>query len=464
VAWISHSSGEFNNPPEWSSKISKVNLNNPSSPQVVDYVINLPRSYKDHSVNSIDFGPDGALYIVQGSNTAMGDPDLAWGERPERLLTAAVLRLDIAKAQQQSLPINAKTADGGNYDPYSSNAPLTIYATGVRNAYDLVWHSNGELYVPANGSAAGGNTPALLAGTTWSNGQVYGGPDIQAMADVRVSQPDYLFRVQKGGYYGHPNKLRNEYIMNGGNPTDRQDPGEVVWTESGVSYGYPVGTPVEPNYRGWAYDFGLNISPNGVIEFRSNAFDGKLQGKLLVCRFSGGDDVMVLEPGETNKDIIRATEGIKIPGLRRPFANPLDIIEDVRTGNLYISEYYDGNGDGQPRITLLKADKPATVGGATIASAALQKEVGGESFLEVYPNPSPGGILFLNLKNFGKDESIKITITDMSGRIVQSKILSTDEFGASESQLTIDKTTNQGLYIIRAESPSVAKSSKLVIQ
>jgi uncharacterized repeat protein (TIGR02543 family) len=464
IAWISHSSGDFINPADWSSKISRINLNNPASPQVMDYVINLPRSYKDHTVNSMDFGPDGALYIVQGSNTAMGEPDLAWGERPERLLTAAVLRLDIAKAQQTTLPINAKTADGGTYNPYSSTAPLTIYASGVRNAYDLVWHSNGELYVPTNGSAAGGSTPALLSGTKWSNGQIYSGPDIQAMVDVRASQGDYLFRVQKGGYYGHPNRLRNEYIMNGGNPTDRQDPGEVVWTENGVTYGYPVGTPVEPNYRGWAYDFGLNISPNGIIEYKSNAFDGKLKGKLLVCRFSGGDDVMVLEPGATNKDIIRATEGIKIPGLRRPFANPLDIIEDVRTGNLYISEYFDGNGDGQPRITLLKADQPATINSTSVASAALQKEAGGGSLLEVYPNPSPGGKLYINIKDFGKHETINLSISDMAGRVIQSKTISTDEFGASETDLTIEKTTNQGLYIIRAESASVVKSNKLLIQ
>ena len=37
---------------------------------------------------------------------------------------------------------------------------MTVYASGIRNAFDLVWHTNGQLYVPTNGSAAGGNTPA----------------------------------------------------------------------------------------------------------------------------------------------------------------------------------------------------------------------------------------------------------------------------------------------------------------
>ncbi|WP_176956091.1 malectin domain-containing carbohydrate-binding protein [Catalinimonas alkaloidigena] len=355
VAWISHSAPAFSGVADFTGKISRIDLNNPAAPQVTDYVINLPRSYKDHSTNSIDFGPDGALYFMQGSNTAMGAPDGAWGNRSEHMLTAAVLRLDLNKLPA-NLPLDAKTTDaGGAYDPYAANAPLTIFGSGVRNAYDLVWHSNGQLYVPTNGSAAGGNTPALPSGTVWSDGTTYSGPNISALNDVRDTQNDYLFRVVQGGYYGHPNVLRHEYILNGGNPTAGEDPGEVVWSNGG----YPVGTPVEPNYRGYAYDFGLNKSPNGVIEYRSNAFGGTLRGKLLVCRFSGGDDLIVLEPGVANLDIIKATEGSQVPGLRRPFSNPLDVVEDLTNGNLYISEYFDGNGDGQPRITLLKADVPA---------------------------------------------------------------------------------------------------------
>ncbi|MFT2009756.1 Ig-like domain-containing protein [Pontibacter sp. 13R65] len=451
IAWMSHSSGAFSAAPDWSGKITRINLNTPASPQLTDYVVNLPRSYKDHSTNSIDFGPDGALYFTQGSNTAMGAPDAAWGNRPERVLTAAVLRLDIARARQLTLPIDAKTRDGGGtYIPTASGAPLTVYASGIRNAYDLVWHSNGNLYVPTNGSAAGGNTPELKTGTIWSNGQTYTGPTIPAMTDVRDTQNDYLFRVRKGGYYGHPNQFRKEYILNGGNPTSAVDPGEVVWTANGKTFGYPVGTPKEPNYRGWSYDFGLNISPNGIIEYKSNAFNGKLKGRLLVCRFSGGDDIIILQPGGTSQDIIGAVTGSQIPGLRKPFANPLDIVEDVRTGNLYITEYYDGNGKGKPYLTLLKADQPATISAiVTTQASTISPE---SEDMEVYPNPAAGGKTTLELRNLSGLSAATISIVDATGRLLQSQTVNTDEQGSARTEIVFERRLSPGLYIIRAHS------------
>jgi len=49
---------------------------------------------KDHLSNSLVFGPDGKLYMTQGSNSAMGDPDPAWYKRSERLLNGSVLQID----------------------------------------------------------------------------------------------------------------------------------------------------------------------------------------------------------------------------------------------------------------------------------------------------------------------------------------------------------------------------------
>lgn len=337
IAWVTHSTFALQDGPDWDGRLSR--LSGESLSKVEDVLINLPRSVKDHLTNSIAFGPDGALYFTQGSNTTMGSADNTWGSREEHLLSGSVLRLDVHKLR--TLPLNVKTSEGGNYNPYNSNAPLTIFASGTRNAYDLLWHSNGNLYVPTNGSAAGGNTPASEDGVRRPDGTIYNGPAVPALLKVQQTEKDFLFRVVKGGYYGHPNPLRGEFVMNGGNPTAAADPAEVSY--------YPAGTKPDANWRGYSFDFHNNTSPDGVIEYKSNTFNGALKGKILVVRYSQHDDIMTLTPGGANNDIISAAEGYSIKGFSG-FVDPLDLTEDTRNGNIYVSEFA-----GQGKITLLRA-------------------------------------------------------------------------------------------------------------
>src|SRR5690606_3700496 len=99
---------------------------------------------------------------------------------------------------------------------------------------------------------------------------------------------------------------------------------------------YPIGTLPDRNYRGFAYDFGLNISPNGAIEYQNATnFGGQLAGSLLVTRWSAGDDIIALTVNGAG-NVTAATTGI--PGMGG-FANPLDIIEDPNNGNLYVIEF-----------------------------------------------------------------------------------------------------------------------------
>lgn len=363
ILWVSHNYWPFLSAPDWTGKITRLSGANLQNAQ--DYVINLPRSYKDHMTNSLAWGPDGKLYVVQGSNTATGERDSTWGDRPERILTGAVLRVDPAKITQP--PLDVKTEEGGSYNPFAAGAAVTIYATGVRNAYDLVWHSNGQLYLATNGSAAGGNTPATPSTLPAScqnridkaaNG-VYSGPtNVPALTSSTggienkvPTQDDFLFRIVENGYYGHPNALRCEWVMNGGNPTNAVDKAEVVPDSTG-QIAYPVGVKPDRNYRGFAFNFQNNKSPNGAIEYQSNTFGGALKGKLLVVRYSAGKDIIVLTPGGENLDIIGSKTGI--PGFTG-FIDPLDLIENTTNGSIYVTEligHQPGSEDG--RITLLR--------------------------------------------------------------------------------------------------------------
>jgi len=369
IMWVSHNANVFPGP-HFTGQVSR--LTRTAGVWAAELkVTGLPRSVKDHLTNSLAFGPDGALYLTQGSISAMGARDNAWGQQPDTILSAAVLRINTATLPGAALNVATGTAsadgnllDANNfqlnqaglpYNPRAANAPVTLYATGVRNAYDLVWHTNGQLYVPTNGSAGGGNSPGTPgafatepACTARANGAAYTGGAVPVAINI-VTQEDYLFRVVQGGYYGHPNPTRCEWVLNGGNPTAGADAGQV-------GNHYPVGTQPDPNWRGASFNFSFNKSPNGVIEYRNaTAFGGALQGTLMVVRFSQNDDIIVLQPGGPQLNIISSTTGI--PGLTA-FNNPLDLVENVANGSLYVVEYGDESTNADNKITLLQPGIP----------------------------------------------------------------------------------------------------------
>jgi hypothetical protein len=420
VLWATHSHYAVDNGPDWTGKVTR--LSGPNLATVQDYVVGLPRSTRDHVTNQLTFGPDGAIYFPQASNTAMGAPDYAWHFRPERKLTAAILRLDVGLVRERLAagqgPLNVQTEDGGSYEPTAAGAPLTIYAHGVRNAYDLLWHSNGELYAPANGSQRGGATPA-------GNGV----PGIEFVDQV---ENDYLFRIDVGGYYGHPNPARGQFARNGGNPTDGVDPYEIPQ--------YPVGTQPGTNWRPPAYGFGQHYSPNGVIEYRGQAFGGTLDGKILVARFSGGDDVVVLT-ADADGRIVDARSGIE--GLKN-FNDPLDLTEDLATGYLYVVEF------GGQRITLVKP----SVAGAAPGDPTPQQHV----------PPAPYGLV---AKPVGRG-TLELNWTDTIGesgyRIERSDdgVNGWTQVGATAANTTqfADAGLERGrTYVYRVRADSAAGSS-----
>ncbi len=413
IAYVTHNAAVLTDGPNWDGKITQ--LSGPNLATVKDVVIHLPRSTKDHLTNSIVRGPDGALYVSQGSNTAGGDPDPAWGNRIESLLAGTILRLDLAKLPEGQWPLNAYTTSNigvinnassssitmsdGTYNPYATNSPLSIFSAGIRNAYDLVWHSNGTLYAPTNGTAGNNitspNTPSTDNYLTIANGSrvrradgtFYEYPSFPNVPAVRggETQKDWLFKASQGSFHGHPNPYQGYFVLNHGGASYNGLPGQ---TDAHIDVAkYPASVVADPAYVAPAYDFGFNKSPNGAIEYRSNAFGGLLKNKLLVVRFSGQNDILVLEPDNVTGDIIESYTNI--PGFTG-FIDPLELTEDINTGNIYIAQY-DRNAGVSQQLILLKADVPV--------AAAAEIEV--ENVLRISnpitdTNPSVQNLLISN--------------------------------------------------------------------
>lgn len=317
IVWVTHTSFGFINMGDWHGAVSR--LSGPKLETAEPVVVNLPRSARDHIIHQPSFGPDGCLYFQSGSMTSFGAADGYWGWRAEHLFSAAVVRLDPKKLPAK-LPVDVKTIeDGGGYNWKSADAPVTVYAGGMRVAYDLCWTKDGQLFAAVNGSSPGGNTPA--------------GPNSPQLWAVPEVEHDWLFRVEPGSYSGHPNPAQGTYVLNGGNPTAGPDFAEVS--------GYPVGTQPEPNWKPAVFDFGTHVSPNGMLQYRG---EGPLDGCVIVCRYNIGNDLLAIKLNKKG-DVAGVITGV--PGWDE-LENPLDVCQDASRGNLYVSEY------GKHAVTLLR--------------------------------------------------------------------------------------------------------------
>lgn len=329
--WVSHGYLGFEDVPNFTGSISLLTGANLQTKR--DVITGLPRSSGDHLNNGIAFGPDGRLYILVGSLNGYGAPDAYWAFREETPLSAAVLVADVNRNTAFNGTVNVATGEGGTYNPDSVNAPVKTHATGTRNPFDLLWHTNGKLYVPVNESSDG-NTP--------------GGPgnDPPALSNVR-NYPDFLASIKAGKYYGHPNPSRGEYVLNGGNPTNGADLAETSE--------YPVGIQPDADWDPPIHSFGLHRSTNGIAEFKSDVFGSAYRGMLLTTQFAFGDDVqgLLLDAAGNVSGVAQVASG---------FNNPLDVITVPGSGITYVSEYGSQPSGNGGKITLLRPKATAAPG------------------------------------------------------------------------------------------------------
>lgn len=300
---------------------------------ITDIITGLSISNSAHQANGLAFGPDGRLYINHGSTTNAGVevPVGPLFEQADVPLSAAVLVADI----------NAGGFDGAvTYSPagtYSStvdqvSGDVDVYAPGLRNPYDLVWHTNGNLYSTDNGPNAGLGGASTTCTTE--------DPDPWAPDD---RGPDELNLIEEGDYYGQPNRNRGRFdarqcVYHNGNEGDGVD-----WTG-----------PIDL----------MPVSTNGLAEYTAGAFSGKLQGDLFYAAFNDGLLGRVVLSGDGESVVSNET-------FADSFIFPLDIAVGP-DGTIYVAEY------GAGVVTYLTPND-APVGGSSAGDGLGALQAGGSA-------------------------------------------------------------------------------------
>ena len=268
-----------------------------------------------HQPNGLVF-KDGKLFQSVGSTSSSGGPP-NWG-LPEQLLSGCVVEIDSDRIKAP-LDVHPKTG----YDPYAADAPLRIFATGVRNALELVAHSNGRLYTATNINDRAGRGDGVP-----DHPHIDG--DQNALVKHTTPNHESLYVIERGRHYGHPNPARKQYVLGGGNPTANLDPFEIpdypVGTSPDVGYGPELMYPL------WQYG---GTSPDGMIEYLPN-FSHPLRNALLCCFYSAGDiAVMPLGANGLPKFVAK----LRSPTGKLRFTGPVDLPTDPQTGLLYVADF-----------------------------------------------------------------------------------------------------------------------------
>ncbi|WP_024461935.1 kelch repeat-containing protein [Marinimicrobium sp. LS-A18] len=314
--WVASSSPSVNSGVVNSSTVTRLSGTNF---EVVEQVITgLPRAIANHAINSLHFGADDKLYIAVGGNTGAGSPVIEpteFGDRAEQPLSAAIVVADVFAAGFDGSCSNEQDM----YGP--APCDVVTYATGLRNTYDFVFHSNAQMYATDNGLGVTGAFPDSPT------------PDCSGLSDATPveeggnnpgPQSDALYRVQQGAYYGHPNPSRDECVFGDG------------------SY---QGVAPLPNYEPRIGDLGMNASANGIIEFRSGRACGKLETNLMAVRYSLGDDIVRVQLSEDGMSV--ESQEILVSG----FNDPLTLSE--HNGDLFVGEF------GSGKVTALRIEPVA---------------------------------------------------------------------------------------------------------
>jgi len=206
------------------------------------------------------------LHFEMQGNTNAGVPGAlsSSGKQEDTILSAATLVAHLSRPDYDGDVI--LDANGVQ----ESGFGVEIFATGERNPFDITLHSNGKLYGTDNGPNFGFGERSIGCSNDSSD---------------RASDPsegDKLNLIERGNYYGHANRKRGQ-----------SDPRQCTWRSNAQKSDGEYTAPLTI----------LPSSMNGIIEFQTDHFEGKLRGQLILGRYKG--DLYHIELEEDGREVKR---------------------------------------------------------------------------------------------------------------------------------------------------------------
>jgi Glucose / Sorbosone dehydrogenase/IPT/TIG domain len=170
----------------------------------------------------------------------------------ESYFSAAILVANLGRPNFNGF-IKYDVVNNGN--PISGTGPtgVEVFASGLRNPFGIVLHSNGKLYATENGPNPGFGDMATGCGAG------------QYVPDKYDS--DELNLIVRNGWYGHPNHKRAE-----------KDPRQCVWKGAADISTSDYNAPLMK----------LRSSTDGITEYDANYFNGEMRHNLIVSKYKDG--------------------------------------------------------------------------------------------------------------------------------------------------------------------------------
>ena len=411
----------------------------------------------NHDVNGLVVSPDNqSLFINSGSRTDHGEIQDGNGAFPglrETALTAIVLRVP-TDARDLVLPNDRDALRTAGF----------LFAEGLRNAYDLAFAPNGDLFATENGPDRD-----MAEELNWlRQGHHYGFPWRMGLEDTPQQFPDYDpatdallpagFTAVREGYYHNdpsyppPPRAFTDPVINLGPDADAyRDPADghiKDASDESIRFG----------------TFTAHRSPLGLVFDMDHALAEPFRGDGFTLSWTPGDpngdsiNGPFNDPSEDllHLDLTKVGDNYeaRVTRLVGEFSNPIDA--EIIGHRLYVIEW--GGNRGLWEITLPQAPETAVAEAEGVVPATF-------ALAQNFPNPfNPSTTIAFQL---GLPSQVELSIYSMNGQRVRTLFSGTLPAGPHRQQWDgrdeRGKRVASGAYLYRLSAGDFVATRQLML-